>query len=89
MKIKNILKDLIKNLDYHLETLNDTDRDYYHYDRSEFLKFNYGLDEPNTYDIDIESLSTHIIQMKLFGHIIYTEDDEIDIRKNKIIKEKK
>ena len=69
MKIKNILKDLIKNLDYHLENIfDDTDRDYYHYDRSEFLKFNYELEEPNTYDIDIESLTTHIIQMKLFGH---------------------
>ena len=90
MKIKDIIKDVVKNLHYHKKNMKMVGKDYYSYDRGEFIKrwkkdYDTPLNEKEIYDEDIESISTHIIQMKLFGHIIYTDDDGKDIRNQKVI----
>tara|TARA_Y100000294_G_scaffold161114_1_gene165293 strand:+ start:20 stop:460 length:441 start_codon:yes stop_codon:yes gene_type:complete len=68
------------------------DKDYYSYSRDDFIKrwkkdYDTPLNEEEIYDEDIESISTHIIQMKL-GHIIYIDNDGKDIRNQNVIEEK-
>jgi len=87
--IKTILEDLIENLKYHQENMKKVGDDYYHYDRGGFIKQIYDWERKiNIYDVDLETISTLIIQTHLFGHIIHENDDGRDIRNNKIIKEK-
>ena len=92
MKIKDIIKDVVENLHYHEKNMKMVGKDYYSYDRGEFIKrwkkdYDTPLNEKEIYDEDIESISTHIIQMKL-GHIIYVDNDGKDIRNQKVIWEK-
>ena len=92
MKIKDIIKDVLENLRYHEKNMKMVGKNYYNYDRGEFIKrwkkeYDTPLNEKGIYDEDIESISTHIIQMRL-GHIIYIDDDGKDIRNQKIIEEK-
>jgi len=92
MKIKDIIKDVVENLHYHEKNMKSVGKDYYNYDRGEFIKrwkrdYDTPLNEKEIYDEDIESISTHIIQMKL-GHIIYVDNDGKDIRNQKVIWEK-
>ena len=91
-KIKDIIKDVVENLHYHEKNMKSVGKDYYNYDRGEFIKrwkrdYDTPLNEKEIYDEDIESISTHIIQMKL-GHIIYVDNDGKDIRNQKVIWEK-
>tara|TARA_B100002003_G_scaffold228349_1_gene236645 strand:+ start:878 stop:1297 length:420 start_codon:yes stop_codon:yes gene_type:complete len=92
-KIKDIIKDVVENLHYHEKNMKMVGKDYYSYDRDDFIKrwkkdYDTPLNEKEIYDEDIESISTHIIQMKL-GHIIYIDNDGKDIRNQKVIWEKK
>ena len=92
-KIKDIIKDVVENLHYHEKNMKMVGKDYYSYDRDDFIKrwkkdYDTPLNEKEIYDEDIESISTHIIQMKL-GHIIYIDNDGRDIRNQKVIWEKK
>jgi len=92
-KIKNIIKDVVENLHYHEKNMKMVGKDYYSYSRDDFIKrwkkdYDTPLNEEEIYDEDIESISTHIIQMKLFGHIIYIDNDGKDIRNQKVIWEK-
>ena len=91
-KIKDIIKDVVENLHYHEKNMKMVGKDYYSYDRGEFIKrwkrdYDTPLNEKEIYDEDIESISTHIIQMKL-GHIIYVDNDGKDIRNQNVIEEK-
>ncbi len=91
-KIKNIIKDVVENLHYHEKNMKSVGKDYYSYSRDDFIKrwkkdYDTPLNEKEIYDEDIESISTHIIQMKL-GHIIYVDNDGKDIRNQKVIWEK-
>ena len=91
-KIKNIIKDVVENLHYHEKNMKMVGKDYYSYSRDDFIKrwkkdYDTPLNEEEIYDEDIESISTHIIQMKL-GHIIYVDNDGKDIRNQKVIWEK-
>ena len=93
MKIKDIIKDVVENLHYHEKNMKSVGKDYYSYSRDNFIKrwkkdYDTPLNEKEIYDEDIESISTHIIQMKL-GHIIYIDNDGKDIRNQKVIWEKK
>ena len=83
----------MENLHYHEKNMKSLGKDYYNYDRGEFISRwenppPSSLEEKEIYDEDIESISTHIIQIKLFSHIIYTDDDGKDIRNQKVIWEK-
>ncbi len=93
MKIKDIIKDVLENLRYHEKNMKMVGKNYYYYPRGKFISRwenppPSSLDEKEIYNEDIESISTHIIQMKLFGHILYTDDKGKDIRNQKIIEEK-
>ena len=93
MKIKDIIKDVLENLRYHEKNMKMVGKNYYYYPRGKFISRwenppPSSLDEKEIYDEDIESISTHIIQIKLFSHIIYTDDEGKDIRNQKIIEEK-
>lgn len=89
-QIKEILKDLVDSLKFHQQNMKDVSDDYYNYDRGLFMKMYYDMDkEKNIYHIDIETLSTLIIQIHQMGHIIHTNDEGKDIRTNKVIEEKK
>jgi len=92
-KIKDIIKDVVENLHYHEKNMKSVGKDYYSYSRDNFIKrwkkdYDTPLNEKEIYDEDIESISTHIIQMKLFGHIIYVDNDGKDIRNQNVIEEK-
>ena len=85
MKIKDIIKDVVENLHYHEENMKSVGKDYYNYNRGEFIKrwkkdYDTPLNNKEIYDEDIESISTHILQMKLFNKIIYLGDEEKEFK---------
>ena len=65
--------------------------DYYLYDRTKFVSRYYDRDRDidTNYSTDIETLSTLIVQLHKYGHIIHIDDDGKDIRTHKVIEEKK
>lgn len=85
MKIKDIIKDVVENLHYHEVNMKSVGKDYYNYNRGEFIKrwkkdYDTPLNNKEIYDEDIESISTHILQMKLFNKIIYLDDEEKEFK---------
>ena len=85
-----IMKDLVDSLRNHKINMKQISNDYYEYDRSRFMSMYYDMNRDlETYHTDIETLSTLIIQLHQFGHIIHIDDDGKDIRTHKVIEEKK
>ena len=85
MKIKDIIKDVVENLHYHEVNMKSVGKDYYNYNRGEFIKrwkkdYDTPLNNKEIYEEDIESISTHILQMKLFNKIIYLDDEEKEFK---------
>ena len=84
---KQILKDVVENLNDRFKM----GKDYSDYDRNGFIKMlmkNDGERIDDVYSTDIETISTLIIQMKLFGEIkYYDEIDGEDLRKKYRIEE--
>jgi len=84
---KQILKDVVENLNDRFKM----GKDYSDYDRNNFIKMlmlNDGERLEFVYSTDIETISTLIIQMKLFGEIKYYDDvDGEDLRKKYRIEE--
>ena len=84
---KQILKDVVENLNDRFKM----GKDYSDYDRNGFIKMllkNDGERIDDVYSTDIETISTLIIQMKLFGEIKYYDDvDGEDLRKKYRIEE--
>tara|TARA_E500000331_G_C16779529_1_gene507467 strand:+ start:82 stop:396 length:315 start_codon:yes stop_codon:yes gene_type:complete len=94
-KVETIISDLVKHMKNEGLTnkenmLNYTHKEYFKYDRSNFMRAigNNFKEEENIYQGDIASLSTEIVQMVLYGHIIYERDNIKDIRAKKKDKQK-
>ncbi len=85
-----IMKDLVDSLRFHKHNQTQVSNDYYLYDRSRFMSMYYDMNRDlETYHTDIETLSTLIVQLHKYGHIIHIDDDGKDIRTHKVIEEKK
>jgi len=97
MKYKSVAKvimDLTKHMQNEGLTNRDTitnyiDKNYFHYDRGNFMKSVGGnvSDEQGDYQADIATLSVEICQMIMYGHIIYEVGEKKDMRHRRMIKE--
>ena len=87
---KKIIKDLGDTLKSNKENMNQLSDDYYLYDRTKFIRKYHDKDRDIdiSYWIDLESISTYLIQLNKYGRIIMTDDEDIDIRTKQIIEEK-
>jgi hypothetical protein len=70
--VKEIIYDVLENTLCGRKDSELEERDYYLYDRGDFSKRYFRDDD--RYDDDIESVSTYIKQMELFGEIIYVDE---------------
>ena len=88
---KKIIKDLGDNLKSNRKNMNQVSSDYYLYDRTKFVRKYHDKDRDIdlSYHIDLESISTFLIQLSKYGRIIMTDDEDRDIRTKQIIEEKK
>ena len=85
-----IMKDLVDSLRFHKHNQTQVSNDYYLYDRSRFMSMYYDMNRDlETYHTDIETISTLLVQLHKYGHIIHIDDDGKDIRTHKVIEEKK
>jgi len=73
--VKEILVDVVENTTDRDDDSLEKEEDYYFYDRSIFEKRYFTYYDKDRYDDDIETISTLIKQISLFGEVIY-EDDE-------------
>ena len=85
-----IMKDLVDNLKSNKKNMKHISPDYYLYDRQKFVRKYHEKDRDIdlSYHIDLESISTFLIQLNKYGRIIMTDDDDRDIRTKQIIEEK-
>jgi len=72
--VKEIIYDVLENTICDRGDSELDEREYYLYDRSHFSKSIIRNDD--RYDDDIESISTYIKQMEIFGEIIYVDDED-------------
>tara|TARA_B100000809_G_C14606742_1_gene339553 strand:+ start:162 stop:500 length:339 start_codon:yes stop_codon:yes gene_type:complete len=88
---KKIIKDLGDNLKSNKKNMKQVSDDYYLYDRIKFVSKYHDKDRDIdlSYHIDLESISTFLIQLSKYGRIIMTDDEDRDIRTKQIIEEKK
>ena len=89
--IKDIITDLVANLRFHIKNMKEVSDDYYKYDRNRFVSRYYDRDRDLdlNYSTDLESLSTLIVQIHKYNHIIITDGEGKDIRTNQVIEERK
>ena len=87
---KKIIKDLVDNLKSNKKNMKQVSDDYYLYDRTKFIRKYHDKDRDIdiSYWIDLESISTYLIQLNKYGRIIMTDDEDRDIRTKQIIEEK-
>ena len=81
-KVETIISDLVKHMKDEGLTNKENMLNYMRAIGNNFKK------EENIYHGDIASLSTEIVQMVLYGHIIYERDNIKDIRAKKKDKQK-
>ena len=88
--IMKIIKDLVDNLKSNKKNMKQVSDDYYLYDRTKFIRKYHDKDRDIdiSYWIDLESISTYLIQLNKYGRIIMTDDEDRDIRTKQIIEEK-
>ena len=86
-----IMKDLVDNLKSNKKNMKHISSDYFLYDRQKFVRKYHDKDRDLdlSYHIDLETISTFLIQLSKYGKIIMTDDEDIDIRTKQIIEEKK
>ena len=88
---KKIIKDLGDNLKSNKNNMKHISPDYYLYDRIKFVRMYHDKDRDIdlSYHIDLETISTFLIQLSKYGRVIITDDEDRDIRTKQIIEEKK
>ena len=88
---KKIIKDLGVNLKSNKKNLKQVSDDYYLYDRIKFVSKYHDKDRDidTSYFVDLETISTFLIQLSKYGRVIITDDEDRDIRTKQIIEEKK
>ena len=85
--IEEILKDLVRKIKDE-QPIKPKDKDDYLYDRPKFMTRYSSPYDKYHYWMDIETLRVMIYQLHFFNHIVFTDDDNKDIRNNKLIQEK-
>lgn len=73
--VKEIIYDVLENTLCDRKDSELDEREYYLYDRSDFSKRYFRDDKDYRYDDDIETISTLIKQISLFGEVIYEDDN--------------
>ena len=88
---KKIIKDLGDNLKSNKKNMKQVSDDYYLYDRIKFVSKYHDKDRDidTSYFVDLETISTFLIQLSKYGRVIITDDEDRDIRTKQIIEEKK
>jgi hypothetical protein len=77
-KMKNIIQSIIDNLKGFENEIKSVGKDYYNYDRIEWLKKPFNSDDKKDIkDVDDETIITLLIQRYLFDEIIYEKDGKV------------
>lgn len=77
-KMENILQSIIDNLKGFESEISSVGKDYYHYDRIDWLKKTMNSDDKKDIkNVDDETITTLIIQRYLFNQIIYEKDGKV------------
>ena len=74
--MKNIIQDVLDNLKGFEQDIKDLGKEYYEYDRYDFLKSPFFDDEEeeHQYDVDIQTITVLLIQLYLFNTIQMTKE---------------
>ena len=74
-KMKKIIQDVLDNLKGFEQDIKDLGKEYYKYDRYDFLKSPFFDDEEeHQYDVDIQTITILLIQLYLFNTIQMTKE---------------
>ena len=69
-KMKNIIQDVLDNLKGFEQDIKDLGKEYYEYDRYDFLKSPFfDQEEEDQYSVDIQTITVLLIQLYLFNTI--------------------
>ena len=69
-KMKNIIQDVLDNLKGFEQDIKDLGKEYYEYDRYNFLKSPFfDQEEEDQYSVDIQTITILLIQLYLFNTI--------------------
>ena len=74
-KMKNIIQDVLDNLKGFEKDIKDLGKEYYKYDRYDFLKSPFfDQEEEDQYSVDIQTITILLIQLYLFNTIQMTKE---------------
>ena len=74
-KMKNIIQDVLDNLKGFEQDIKDLGKEYYEYDRYNFLKSPFfDQEEEDQYSVDIQTITILLIQLYLFNTIQMTKE---------------
>ena len=73
--MKNIIQDVLDNLKGFEQDIKDLGKEYYEYDRYDFLKSPFfDQEEEDQYSVDIQTITILLIQLYLFNTIQMTKE---------------
>ena len=73
--MKNIIQDVLDNLKGFEQDIKDLGKEYYEYDRYNFLKSPFfDQEEEDQYSVDIQTITVLLIQLYLFNTIQMTKE---------------
>ena len=74
-KMKKIIQDVLDNLKGFEQDIKDLGKEYYEYDRYDFLKSPFfDQEEEDQYSVDIQTITILLIQLYLFNTIQMTKE---------------
>ncbi len=74
-KMKKIIQDVLDNLKGFEQDIKDLGKEYYEYDRYDFLKSPFfDQEEEDQYSVDIQTITVLLIQLYLFNTIQMTKE---------------
>ena len=74
-KMKKIIQDVLDNLNGFEQDIKDLGKEYYEYDRYNFLKSPFfDQEEEDQYSVDIQTITILLIQLYLFNTIQMTKE---------------
>tara|TARA_B100000959_G_C14561160_1_gene451775 strand:+ start:180 stop:416 length:237 start_codon:yes stop_codon:yes gene_type:complete len=75
MKMKKIIQDVLDNLKGFEQDIKNLGKEYYEYDRYDFLKSPFfDQEEEDQYSVDIQTITVLLIQLYLFNTIQMTKE---------------
>ena len=76
-KMKKIIQDVLDNLKGFEQDIKDLGKEYYEYDRYDFLKSPFfDQEEEDQYSVDIQTITILLIQLYLFNTIQMTKEKQ-------------